>query len=431
MKSSKKLIVAALICLPSLAFAQAEAAKPAEPKPLAAAVYGTLNVNLQNTRQQGVQSRFAVSTDSSNIGFRGTAELRHGLGATFQCETSAAVDGIGASGICNRNSRVGITTPFGTIWYGNWDTPFKAASYGTKADDPFGNTDVYGYQGIMGSPGFNYRSGSFVAAAPAAPNADAGAPNAVHGFDLRAGNSVGFHSAKFEGLSFKIQYAADEFRSANGILAPQLYGAAVNFDQGPISVFASYDLHEDAMGLVVINSPAASDGSPAARPAFNATAPNSIAFGSKDQAWRIGAGYELGLPFGPLTVSAMYEQIKFEQENATANMVKEYSRPAWQIAAKQRFGDHELRARYSMASDGDCTVVGASCSTDNYGANMLALGYAYYLAKSTQIYVHWAQITNKARAQYTLTIGGSPTVAGATTAGGDPRALGLGVRMAF
>ena len=436
MTSPKKLTVSLLAtCIPVLALAQAEAAKPAEtaaPK-LSWSVYGTANVNLQTTRQQGTAARLAVSTDSSNVGVRASAELAHGLGATLQCETSANLDGINASGLlCGRNSRVGISSPWGTLFYGTWDTPFKAASYGTKVDDPFGNTDVFGYQGVMGSPGFNYRSGGYVSAAGAAPTADAAFPagSVVNGFDIRAQNSVGFHSARVEGVSLKAQYSVDEFKSNDGIIAPQLYAAVINFDRGPFSVFASYEYHEDGMGLVGINVPDKVGGTKE-KLAFGATVANTADKSSKDQAWRLGAGYELANPAGTTTVSAMYEQIQFEQESAIDGQVKKYSRPAWQVAAKHRLNDHELRARFSQASAGDCTVVNATCSTDQYAAYMIAVGYAYYLAQSTQVYLNYVQIENQRNATYTLTIGGSPNVAGKTSAGSDPRALALGIRYAF
>ncbi len=420
MTSSKKLIVAALACLPAFAFAQAEGAKAAEAKPLTAALYGTLNVNLQTTRQQGVAARDVLSTDSSNIGVKGAAELRYGLGATFQCETAADISGINIKAICNRNSRVGLTSPYGTLFYGNWDTPMKAGAYGTKADDPFGNTDVYAYQGILSSPGFNYRSGAFVGAGGAT----------VGGFDIRAQDSVAYWSPKVQGVSLKAQWSVDEFKDKTGIIVPQLFGVVANFDQGPISVYASFEDHEDAGGLATINK--AATATAAAAPAFGATAANPATKSARDWAFRAGAGVDLPSPFGVTTVSGAFDYIKFTQDSAAASSIKDYSRPAWQVAAKHRLKDHELRARFSQALNGSCTGVGFTCKTDGYGAHMLALGYAYYVAKSTQVYVHFAQITNKVNGQYTLSIGGdAEQIAGKTPKGADPRALGLGIRMAF
>jgi predicted porin len=439
MMAPKKLFAAALASLPLLAFGQtpaAEPAKPAEPAPAAAPapapapapavqIYGTFNVNAQYYQAKDatagnasdIVGRGAVSIDSSNIGVRGTLDLGStGLKATYQCETGASVDGIAGATLCNRNSRLGMTFGLGTLWYGNWDTPFKASAYGTKAEDPFGNTDVFGFQGIMGSPGANYRSGGFVSAAAVAAPANT---FSIGGFDIRAQNSIGFHSAKFSGVSFKLQYSTDEFATANGKIEPSLYSAVVNYDNGPLSVFATYERHDDAYGLAWILS---SSG-------FGA-AGNAASGQSTDWAWRVGAGYELPLGFGPLTVSAAVEQLFFEQESAPAG-VDNGDRLAWQIGAKQRIGNHEFRARYSTAEELNCSNAdGSTCDAPDTGAQMVAVGYAYFWTKSFQTYLSAANIMNDDSSRYTVTIGG-PNVATSTPAGADPLVVGLGARLAF
>ena len=199
MTAFRMLIATLALTLSASALAQAPAAPAEPPKAPLATVYGTLNVNFQYAEASDatagsasdVSGRTAVSIDSSNIGVRGGLDVEHGLKVVYQCETQASLDGMDVRGLCNRNSRVGLSSNFGTLFYGNWDAPFKAAAYGTKADDPFGNTDVFGYQGIMGSPGFNVRSGAFTGGVQA-------------GFDLRAANSVAYWSPKFAGFSFKV-----------------------------------------------------------------------------------------------------------------------------------------------------------------------------------------------------------------------------------
>jgi predicted porin len=379
-------------------------------------VYGTLDVNFQTTRAYGtpapVRSRFAVSTDSSNIGVRGGYDASEYIGAVYQCETSANVDGINASGICNRNSRVGLTGTWGTLFFGNWDTPFKAAIYGTKADDPFNKTDVFGYQSLLGSPGFNYRSGGWSTASN----------TAISGFDVRGNNSVAFHSASWFGLSSKLQYGANEFKNATGSQNPELYSAALNFDYGPFSLAAAVELHEDAYGLSAINTAVGT---------FGSGSTNGVVFSEKDTAWRVAAGYQLDSPVGATTLSGMFEQLDYKQERAAATAVKEYKRNAWSVALKHRLGDEELRARFSQADKGSVTLGGPGGNTDGYGASELIVGYSHYFAKSLQGYVSYAKINNARNAQYTFTIGGSSAVAGVTAKGADPQALGLGVRYGF
>jgi predicted porin len=417
--------VAALILSTASASAQEAPAAPPTPAapapaPTAAAptpkasvtVYGTLNGNFQITQAKGatnpaesVVARNAVSIDSSNVGVRAQADLGNGLGVTAQCETSASFDGIDAKGICSRNSRVGVTSAYGTLFFGNWDTPFKGATAGTKVDDPFLSTDVFGYQSIIGSPGYNYRSGAWSTASD----------TKIAGFDVRASNSVGYHSPKWSGVSVKLQYAASEFASATGSSIPQLASVAVNFDHEGLSLLAASEVHWDSYGLSTI-------------------AGNATTHGTRDVAGRVGAGYQLDSPFGATTLSVLADLLAYGQENAAVNAVKSYSRFAWQIAAKHRYGDHELRARFDAAGEADATLASGSTaaySTRGTGAKQLTLGYAYHLSKAAQAYLSYTRLANDKAATYTLTIGGSPAVAGATKAGADPQALALGLRYSF
>jgi predicted porin len=232
------------------------------------------------------------------------------------------------------------------------------------------------------------------------------------------------------GLSAKVQYSANEFESDNGVLSPQMYGAALNFDWGPLSVLAAFEFHEDAYALALANPAAV--GSAPRQAAFGSTAANSSAISSKDWAWRVGAGYQIVTPAGATTVGALFEQLTLGQETAAAGAVTEFKRWAAQGSLKHRITDHELRARFNVADAGDCTLAGGgACSTDGYDAQMLSVGYAYHFAPSTQAYVSFTKIWNEQNAQYTFSIGGAPAVAGATRRNGDPQALGVGIRHAL
>ncbi len=422
----RKLFAAALASLPMAALAQtAPAAEPAPAAPAAPAaapaappvqLYGTLNVNLQYAEAKGattstanIKERMAIGTDSTNIGVRGTLDLSHGYKAVYQCETQANVDGEDTRALCNRNSRVGITGFWGTLFYGNWDTPLKNGHYGTKADDVFGNTDVFGFQGIMGSPGYTTRSSAFNSSAAAAVTAS---------FDQRAANTVGYWSPKFSGLGVRVQYSVDEFANAAGTVRPQLLGAGVNYDMGPLSIVATAEYHEDAFGLSKIN------------------AANTQTMSAKDYAYRLAAGYDIPLGLGTLNVMGMVEQLMYGQDKTTVGF-KSYDRFAWLLGAKFRTGNHEFRARYSQAlkpsiKAADGTTLAANAE-DELAAQDIALGYAYQFAKSTQVYLFWTQIMNEKRAQYTFGLGGAAALAPAAglPAGSDPMAAGAGIRVAF
>jgi predicted porin len=404
---------AAPTATPTPASVPTPAPAPAAPAPKASVtLYGTLNGNFQITQAKGatnpadsVVARNAVSIDSSNVGVRAQADLGNGVGVTAQCETSASFDGIDAKGICSRNSRVGVTSAYGTLFFGNWDTPLKGATAGTKVDDPFLSTDVFGYQSIIGSPGYNYRSGGWSTASD----------TKIAGFDVRASNSVGYHSPRWSGVSVKLQYSASEFASPTGSSIPQLASVAVNFDHEGLSLLAASEIHWDAYGLGTI-------------------AGNATTHATRDVAGRVGAGYQLDSPLGATTLSVLADLLSFNQENAAVDDVKSYSRFAWQVSAKHRYGDHELRARFDAASEADAKLASGSTvaySTRGTSAKQLTLGYAYHLSKAAQAYLSFTKLLNDEAATYTLTIGGSPNVAGTTRAGADPQALALGLRYSF
>lgn len=414
MTSLKKLIAVLAVSLPLAASAQ-QAAAPAAPL---YQWYGTLNVNLHYFEASKPEApganatgRFVVSTDSSNIGIRGTAETGvAGVGVVYQCETSAAIDGDGIAGICGRNSRLGLSSPYGTLFYGNWDTPLKGAAYGTKADDPFGNTDVYDVAAIIGSPGFKTKS--------SAGNSAGGGPSAT--FNVRAANSVAYHSPIIEGFQLKAQVSVNERADLNGKLAPQLYSAAANYNRGPFSIFAAYERHDDYFGANVIAG--------AAAPATKT---------SVDTSYKVGAGYELATDIGATTLSAQFDNVRYEVSNpvtAVAGNWDNGNRNAFMVGLKHRMGTHEFRLRYSMALDGDVTLTGPAPATNpgkDTGASNYAIGYAFYLSPAAQVYAFFTYLDNKKAATYTFATAGAPALTGGWGAGANLSAGGLGMRYAF
>jgi len=417
-------------------------------------VYGTANVNLQSTEASGatsatsnVKSRLGVSVDSSNVGVRAALKVNDMLSGVAQCETSANVDGIAGAVLCNRNSRVGLTFTYddgkktiGTLFYGNWDTPYKAAAYGTKADDPFGNTDVFDAASIVQSPGFNTKTGAYSVASN----------TVVTSFALRAQNAVAFHSGVFPGgLSFRLHYTTNEFKASGSPVGavlqnPELYSAAVNWESGTLipmaacSAFGAWEQHKDGFGLLGINPAPATGAYTLNR--FGATAANSAgtataALHTTDTGLRFGAGCEVPLTPVTITVGGVYEMLTFEQSAAVTGSLKKYDRNAWHAGLKLVFPwvfPIEIRGRYSVADKGSASIAGgAASSTTDYGASMLAAGAAIHLAPTLQVYAFYTQITNDRNAQYTFGTAGAAAVAGATPVGADPQAFGLGARMAF
>jgi len=421
-------LLAALAALPV-----ASTPLAADPPKATASVYGTLNVNLQTTKATGaaagaaanVKERLAVSVDSSNVGVRGAITLNEWIGGVAQCETGANVDGIAGAALCNRNSRVGLTGLWGTFFYGNWDTPYKTAAWNTKADDPFGNTDVHDAASIITSPGFSTTTGPYSTASS----------TAITRFSVRGQNAVAYHSPNWMGLSGKVHYTINEFKNPSGTQSPELFSAGLNWESGkftapvPCSVFVTIEQHKDGYGLVGMNGTARAFGATVANTAGTATA----ALHTTDTGLRGGLGCGYDWDGGSASLGGVYEQLVYEQNGAPAGALKEYKRNAWQVGGKARFSNHEIRARYSVADKGSATIAGGAASnTDGYGASMLALGYGYYIVPDAlQAYLFYTQISNDRNAQYTFGTAGATTVTTPTPAGADPFAVGLGLRLAF
>ena len=142
-------------------------------------LYGTLNVDFENVKAGDVfQSRNRVSSNSSNIGFRGVEPLSAGLNAWFQVESGAHIDqSVSGDTWASRNSGVGLNGNFGSILLGQWDSPYK---FSTVRLDPFGDTTIAGYSAIMGGGG-SPTAGNFLTGQSFVNNAS---------FDRRVSNTV-------------------------------------------------------------------------------------------------------------------------------------------------------------------------------------------------------------------------------------------------
>jgi predicted porin len=445
MTSLKKLTAVLAVSLPLATMAQAPAAAPAAaPAPLYQ-WYGTFNVNAQyfevatpfkaspTATPVNVAGRFGVSIDSSNIGVRGGLDVEHGLKVVYQCETQASLDGLDVRGLCNRNSRLCLTNPtWGTLFYGNWDSPYKAVWYGTKGDDAFANTDVFDAAALMGSPGFRTRSTAGVSTLGFSTSGGITTFQTDRTFNVRAANSIAYHSPKFMGAQLKAQVSPNENGSLDNKITPMLWSVGLNYDRGPLSVFAAWERHDDWSGITNIAGTVAATGQP--------NIPGGTA-NTVDQGLRVGAGYELASPFGATTLGAVWEWLEYDFANPfdatvqglTGTFVRYYKRTAVMANLKHRMGNHEFRARYTYADNGDCSLVsGATCNFDiGKGAQNYALGYAYYLSKAAQVYAYWTMIENERTATYTFATAGPNAVTAAWGAGGDPAGAGLGIRYAF
>lgn len=390
-------------------------------------IYGTLNVDYELVKREGATAagvplnslvpagtgvnsarRDRVSSNSSNIGFRGTEDLGGGLKAVWQIESAIAMDG-GTSTLAGRDTYAGLTGNWGTLLFaGNHDSPYKRAVQGK---DPFYATGVATQKGILGSPGFNVASVNAVSGITVGGNTGAPPGAAVvqnAGFDARLNNMVFYRSPVFNGFSGEIAYGAREQKTPT--LKPSVVSLQVRYEQGPYFLTYAYERRDDVFGLNSI---------------VTGTVPT--AGSSEDTANKVGAGYRWDGRWGSTEFLAVWENLDYET-SVPASGVTAFDRDAWVVSATHRFANHRVSVSYSDADEGSCTLAtGGPCSTSGLGAKQYALGYAYSFSKRTDGYLHWTKIKNDAAASYNFGVTGAP----AAGPGADPQAIALGLRHRF
>lgn len=340
-------------------------------------IYGTLNADFENVKADGgaanVSSRNRVSSNSSNIGFKGSEDLGNGLKAIFQVESSVGLDN-GVGTFSARNSNVGLSGGFGTVFLGNWDTPYK---YSTGRLDPFGNTGIGGYSSIMGSGG-SVTGG-----------------NTVTSFDRRMNNSVQYWTPSMNGFSARVAYGANEEEAASGSPSPNTWSLSAGYENGPVYITAAYDRHDEF-----------------------------FAADKSDDAWKIGGSYT----FGNTTIGAIYEQIDFEFATGDLELRN------WYLSLTHKIGPGTIRAAYTRSRDpkgssltGIAAGAGAPGVNNDAGAHQFVIGYGYSLSKRTEVYALYSKIENDTNATYNF----ATNALGGIGAGSDPRGFGLGIKHTF
>ena len=381
---NKKLLALAVA---GATFAPAVMAQTANPVTL----YGTLNVDFESVKATGAagtganaSSRNRVSTNSANLGFRGTEDLGGGLKAFFQLESGVPFD-TGGGTFASRNSAVGLQGPGGSVLLGNWDTPYKTIT---------GDTDAMYNTGIANV--VNITSGN------ATPT---GAPGTVrNGFDRRSNNSFQYWSPTFNGFSGRFAYSANEGKTTSSAPVqqnPSLVSLSGSYSAGPFYVALAHERHTE----------------------FG----NSATSLSHDKGLKLAATFT----FGATKIGFITEQLKFKGNIAATGLPKAYTAGASSeakisasyISLRHSIGKHTLRAAYGA----DRGVKLNRASSNQTKAQMNVLGYSYTFSKRTDFYAVYSKIKNEVNSRNDFAING----VGGVAAGADPVGIGAGFRHTF
>lgn len=348
-----------------------------------------------------LRPRLRLTSGTSNLGFRGSLALDEELKVIWQVESAVSPDGDPPNLLAGRNSRVGLWSAYGTLFLGNWDTPYKMAIVivgAIRGLNPFDNA-------ITANPGFG------VPGTTTQTTRINGKPDAA--FNRRQGNSIGYWSPNLAGFTAKLALSLDEGTTSTTDKAagtrPYLFSGLLSYVLDPFELRYSYEMHHDYFGLSQLGG----------------TAPATLAnTSSLDQGHEIIA--RLALSTGT-TLSVIFERLSYSNLDSTEGAIDSYMRYAGFALLQQRLGSHQIWGSLGLATEGICTRVGGGPTTANgLGAIQWAVGYSFSPAPSTDLYAAYHETDNGRSASY-----GPFPPAGVVAPGSTVRGFGVGILYTF
>lgn len=183
--------------------------------------YGRAHVSA-DFLDNGADSATNVSSNSSRLGIRGSADLTDNLKGIFQVETTIAYDN-GAGSLASRDTFVGLQGSFGRVRLGQIDTPLKSIR---SRVDFFGDQigDLRNFTRLGGNAGSPYG----------------------HDFDARFKNGIYYNTPSFGGVIVNFHYSADVDTGADLSGGRTAYSSSAVYTQGDLYLAAAYELWESA-----------------------------------------------------------------------------------------------------------------------------------------------------------------------------------------
>lgn len=296
-------------------------------------LYGRINTTVEH-QKIGNQSRSAMESNFSFIGFRGVEDLGGGLKAGFQLEGNFGSDN-GAGFNFQRHSEINLSGSLGTVRLGK----FNVGSYLATAD--------------------------FISM----HNHDTGtSSDALYAYVFPEGNQISYRSPVFGGVTAEFNYGFGEKAARKtglpGIdLTPVLGTAGVDGEhKGAFDASLNYANGPLGLGL-----------------GYTQAKTEAAAFDVKEQQLGLRASYAIG----DLTLGAYYQYYKADAD------VLDTKRHAYRLAAMYTLGASEFHANVGRAQGYKGDLNGSKTS-----ATQWTLGYNYNLSKRTKVYGYFTKINN-------------------------------------
>jgi len=365
--------------------------------------------------------RGRLTQGTSNLGFRGTVNLAgDALKVVWQIESGVPIDGEQVvNTLASRNSRLGLSGDFGTIFFGIWDNPYKWASL--PVINPIAAGFVADYTALIATPGFSVGalnlSPGYVANATPGPSP---VPRSNAAFYRRDSNNIQYWSPVLYGFSLRASYTTNEFSHAArpeagatpalAEISPDIFSGLLSYDNGSLKLRYAIELHRDYFGLSLLGG------------ALGGTTTNSS---SRDIGQQGLISYAFQLSEKATTrLVATGDYLFYENNDLVGGDIDQYARAAYYLLIDQSFAKHHVWGAYGQALPGKCSLVGdGECSTDGLGAKMMTLGYLYRFSPDTDVYAVAYQVINNNSATYSA----FPPVDPVPTPGANLRSIGIGL----
>lgn len=311
-------------------------------------LYGRLNTGLEVVHVGAGDSTTRLSNYRSVLGFRGEEALGGGLRALWQLEGSLALDTGAGSSFTNRDTRLGLAGPWGTVFAGVWTLPYNAA---TSGFDPFYPATA-GYMALMG-------------------NGSASISNNVQNtssFDRRQTNQLQYWSPLLAGVTLRLAYAVNEETVAGTGARPWLASGSLSYEADGLVLTAALEHHDEYQ-----------------------------ARDRSDLGLKLGAAYQ----WGRARLAAVVERLQYDTASG------DLTRQAWYVSGTYRIGQGVLKGGYARAGNGSgdaLETIGAIHRGPSTGASQLTVGYDHELSRRTTLQAFFSRIDNQRQGLYDFAI---------------------------
>lgn len=254
-------------------------------------IYGTINVSVDSL-SDGSDRGTNVSSNATNIGFKGTEDLGGGLSAIWQVETLIDMDGGSASAFGGqRDTFVGLKGNFGTVRLGYFDTPTKALSRGLD----FFNNEIGDTRSLLRS------------------NTTTGVGG--NAWEERFNNGIRYDTPDFSGFNASVHYATQTAAGVANNNDLDAYSLGANYKNGPFFVGAAYQK-------------------------------NNVTATTDETSFRVGGSFTMA----DIKVNALYHKAN-DQTGVSGR-----DRTIWGLGAGYKLGNGLVKAQYYKVGDEKVTV---------------------------------------------------------------------------